>query len=189
MRPTARTLTLALLLCSAACVLALHALRTDVPPVSERLSAYALGPYGWLMTVAFVALGCGLASLGFTLLTERPRGTTWLVPTLGIAAGVGMVLSALYETEVSASSEIVHSRASIAATIAVVGLVVAHSLPAARRWSRVGADRTGIALAFAAVALLALAPVLHDTRWSGLGQRLLWAVLFAWLLRTLWRMP
>jgi hypothetical protein len=38
-------------------------------------------------------------------------------------------------------------------------------------------------LALAASALAAIAPVLHDTQWTGLSQRLLWAALLIWLLR------
>lgn len=186
---SARTVAIVGLLCSAACVLVLHVVRSDVPPVARRLSVYAIGPDGWIMTAAFVALGCGLAALGFALLRERPRGSTWLVPLAGLAAGIGMILSAVFETGGSGSSETIHSRASITATIVVVGLVLVHSTPAARRWSDVPFDRVGIGSALAAVALAAAAPLLHDTRWSGLGQRLLWVVLLIWLLRTLWRLP
>jgi Protein of unknown function (DUF998) len=174
---------------SAACVAVLHVVRSEVPPLARRLSEYAIGPHGWIMTTAFVALGCGLVALGFALLRERPRGPTWIVPAAGVLAGVGMIISAVYETGSSASSETIHSRASISATIAVVGLALVHSTPAARRWSDVPVDRTSLGLALVAAVLAGIAPLLHDTRWSGLGQRMLWIVLLIWLLRALVKQP
>ncbi len=173
------------LLGSVTCVAVLHVVRSDVPPVARRLSVYADGPYGWIMTTAFVALGCGLAMLGFALLRDWPRGATWIVAVAGLEAGFGMILSAVFETGGAGASETIHSRASIAATIVVVGLVLVHSIPAARRWSDVPIDPVGTGLALFAAVLAAAAPLLHDTRWSGLGQRLLWVVLLIWLLRTL----
>lgn len=189
MRTRARIVTIVGLLCSGACVAVLHVVRVDVPPFSHRLSEYAIGPYGWMMTMAFVALGCGLAALGPALLAERPRGTTWIVPATAFVAGAGMILSGVFRTGVSLSSETIHSRASIAATIALVGLALAHSIPASRRWSVVTVDRVGTGLALVAAALAGIAPVLHDTRWTGLGQRLLWIVLLVWLLRALRKRP
>lgn len=189
MRTRARIVTIVGLLCSGACVAVLHVVRPDVPPLSHRLSEYAIGPYGWLMTTAFVALGCGLATLGLALPAERPSGTTWIVPATAFMAGAGMILSGVFRTGVSISSEAIHSRASISATVAVVGLALAHSIPAVRRWSDVPLDRVGTGLALTAAALAGLGPVLHDTDWSGLGQRLLWIALLTWLIRALRRRP
>jgi hypothetical protein len=182
----ARRVTVAGLACALGCVAVLHVARADVPPVARRLSVYAIGSHGWIMTAAFVALGCALAALGFALLREGPRGATWIIPMAGVVAGAGMILSAVFETGGSGSSEVIHSRASIAATVVVVGLVLVHSTPVARRWSDVPIDRIALGLAVGAVVLAAAAPLLHDTRWSGLGQRLLWAVLLVWILRAMW---
>jgi len=142
-----------------------------------------------MMTTAFVALGCALAALGLALVAGRPRGITWIIPATTLAAGVGMVVSGVFETGDPPASDSIHSLASISATIAVVGIALVHSMPASRRWSDVPRGSVGIALALAAASLAAIAPVLNDTRWTGLGQRLLWIVLVAWLLRALWKQP
>jgi hypothetical protein len=188
-RSTARNITVAGALVSAVCVAVLHVVRSDVPPVGHRLSEYAIGPYGWLMTVAFVALGVGLSTLGYALLREPPRGATWIVAATGMFAGIGMIVSGIFETGAAPPSDVIHSRASISSTIAVVGLALVQSMPSARRWSDAPRDRLSIALALAAAALTVIAPVFHDSRWAGLSQRLLWLVVLLWVMGVLVRQP
>ena len=68
-------------------VMAAHLLRPDVDPVSEPVSNYAVGPYGFLISIAIFTLGVG--SLALTLGLH-----------LGIAppgrSRVGLLLLALY---------------------------------------------------------------------------------------------
>ncbi|MGH2734616.1 MAG: DUF998 domain-containing protein [Actinomycetota bacterium] len=170
------------LLLSATCVAILHFLRTDLEPGAHRLSEYANGPYGWMMAVAFVALGCGLVALAVALWAERGQGSiySWTVPGAALAAGVGAIVSGAFRTGISHASEVVHSRASALATVALVALALLYSLPAARRPGAVHTLGTGLALI--ASGLAAISPLLHETRWTGLSQRLLWIALLAWLL-------
>jgi hypothetical protein len=48
------------------------------------------------------------------------------------------------------------------------------------------ADPMNRSLTWAGVGLLPLSVLLHDTAWTGLGQRMLWLVLVSWLLLTSW---
>ena len=72
-----------------------------------------------------------------------------------------------------------HSPASTVATLAVAAAVALDALVARGRYRR-GPGRT---LAAIVALLVVISPVLHDTAWSGLGQRLLWAVLYVGLVR------
>jgi hypothetical protein len=56
-------------LCFVALVVTLHFLRPDLSPVSEPTSAYAVGPYSFLMTVAFLSMA--VASLALVLALYR----------------------------------------------------------------------------------------------------------------------
>jgi hypothetical membrane protein len=162
---------------SAGAVVALHVLRPELSPVSQRLSEYATGAFGWVMTVAFVAAAVGLLALA---VAHRTRGTA--APLLLAVAAAGMVLAGLFP---AGTSDRWHSPASSVATLAVAGAVAIDAL-ASRRQLRPGLD---LALAGAAALLVVASPVLHDTAWSGLGQRLLWAVLYVWLVRAAgWRL-
>jgi hypothetical protein len=178
-----RIFTIVGLACSIACVAILHIVRPELQPVAHRLSEYANGPFGWVMTVCFVALGCGLVGLGVTLWRERDslrRRAVWIIPVSAVLAGAGMIISGAFKTGVSEGSEIIHSRASALATIAIVVLALTYSILAARR--PVAIHPIGFGLAVAAAALTAVSPLLHETRWTGLNQRVLWVTLLAWLL-------
>lgn len=54
-------------LCFVALVLTLHLLRPDLNPISEPTSAYAVGPYSFLMTSAFFSMTAGSVALVFGL--------------------------------------------------------------------------------------------------------------------------
>jgi hypothetical protein len=186
----ARTVAIAGLLCSVALVAILHVVRTDLQPVGHRLSEYANGPYGWMMTAAFVALGCGLAALGVLLRAGTGSGAVArAIPATALFAGAGMVLSGAFRTGESAASEVIHSRASGLATVAVVAMALAYSLPRSRRRTAATRDLVGAGLALTAAALATLSPFFHDTRWTGLSQRLLWTAAMIWLLWAAWLSP
>jgi uncharacterized protein DUF998 len=61
-----------------AALLALHLLRPEFDPLTHRLSEYAIGPYGFLMTLAFATAGLGLLALGHTV-WHGVRHSFWIV--------------------------------------------------------------------------------------------------------------
>jgi Protein of unknown function (DUF998) len=105
-----------LLLSSATGLALLHVMRTDLSPVSDRLSEYANGSYGAVMTVSFLTLGAGIVVLGLAMrLTGTTNGWFQLIPLAVIAAGCGMIVSGLYPTDPAGApttTERVHSLAS-----------------------------------------------------------------------------
>ena len=182
-----RKVTIVAVLFSVISVVVLHVVRPELSPVSHRLSEYANGPFGWMMTTAFVTLSCGLVAFGVVL---RGMGGAhkfaWTIPATAMLAGVGMILSAVFETGGSQISEIVHSRASAIAVVAVVVLALGYSISPMGRAPGATPEPIGAALALLAAALAAASPLLHNTRWTGFGQRLLWLALITWLLRVTW---
>jgi hypothetical protein len=187
MRRLGRFVVLSGLLMSLACVATLHVVRTDLPPLAHRLSEYANGPFGWLMASSFVTLSCALAVLG--ALWARAGRNGWILPGIAVLASLGAVLSAVFETGGSAFSETIHSRASAFATIAIVVLALVYSMPIELPQRPVVFDPVDAALAVAAVVLVGISSLLHETRWTGLGQRALWLILIVWLVRATWRYP
>jgi hypothetical protein len=172
---------------STTAVVLLHVLRPDLDPVRRRLSEYAVGRFGGLMTAAFVLFGCGLCALSRAV---RPADAT--TPTLqalqvllGIA-GVGMILSGIFETQigspVTAWREIVHSQASALAFVALVAAAVLTATAArgAMAWGpwRVAAD----AITVVATLSAAISPITHDGPWAGLVQRVSYLAVLCWLL-------
>lgn len=187
----ARVLALASLLCCLIGVALLHALRTDLSPVGNRLSEYANGPHGWLMTVVFAALAGGLLAVGVALraTTSDQDLIALMVPAAAFVAAIAAIISGIFRTGVSSTSEVIHSRASALATCSTVALALASSWPPARRRLGRPRDLVGMALAGTAACVALLSPLLHETRWTGLGQRVLWSLLLAWLLWTVGHGP
>jgi len=172
------TISVVLLGVGLACVVALHVLRPDLTPAGHRLSEYAIGSYGAMMTVAFVSIGAGLLALASPLARAGGRCSR-VVPAAVFAAGTGMVVAGIYRTDPSHSgvtADAVHSRASAFATLALIGAALAWSVVRARRW-----DIT-TSLALLAAVLGAVSPFLHRSQWTGLSQRMLWLTLLAWLI-------
>ena len=136
-------------------------------------------------------LGAGLLVLGLAVWAARPAtGWSRMVPLAVIAAGCGMVVSGLYPTDPAGApttTERVHSLASGSATLALIGAAVVVLAPRDRLRPRRAIGPAGV-LAGAALALGAVSPVLHETVWTGLSQRLLWLTLMGWLLVTAWQL-
>jgi Protein of unknown function (DUF998) len=167
-----------LLSIGAALVGAVHVV-SDLDPVGHRLSEYATEAGGGLMTAAFVVIGLGLLALAMAFWTTQAPPLPRRIVSVAVAlAGIGMIVAGVFPTEPGAATvaEIIHSRASAAASLFLIGGAAVWSF-----WP--GTDRSAVLRTLAAVvaALGVLSVALHETEVSGLGQRLLWLALIAWL--------
>lgn len=183
MRRAARAVSLAGLLCSLACVAVLHVVRPDLSVAAHRLSEYANGAYGWLMSTAFVALSIALAALGILWAPNRSKKNGWILSSLAFLSAICVGVSAAFETGFPGTSETIHSRASGLATVAIVILALAYTMPTVLSRRNAPFDPVAAGIAVAAAVLLGISSLLHETRWTGIGQRALWISLIAWLMR------
>ena len=79
-----------------AALAALHVLRPDVNDTST-ISAYAVGAHGWLMTVAFIALGLGAVALAVGIRGATTRSRWSLVGSVLMGLfGVGFVVAGIF---------------------------------------------------------------------------------------------
>lgn len=167
---------------SAGAVLVLHAARPELAPTSHRLSEFAVGPWGWLMAVAFLALAAGVWLLRRAV---PSAGRLHPVRALLAVAVVGLVLSAVFRTDATtpdAFRETVHTVASGGALLSLVTAaawtVTLAADAIAWRHARVPA---GIATAVACLGVV-ISPLAHGGPWTGLTQRLSYASLVVWML-------
>lgn len=169
-------------LASIAAIVALHVLRPDLDPAGHRLSEYATGPWGWLMTAAFVAFAGSMWAVRRVLQPRAGLGAVRLL--LALAAG-GMLLSAVFETDVTspaATRELVHSMASSAAFICLIAAALWMSTVArtAVTWP-MPAVVTDVVTALATLGAV-LSPITHDGGWTGVVQRCSYLAIAVWLL-------
>jgi hypothetical protein len=169
----------------------LHIVRPELSPVSDRLSEYANGSYGSIMAASFITLGAGVVVLGLAMAsTGLMAGWSRIVPLFVVVSGVGLIVSGFFPTDpvgAPTTTEKIHSLASGSASLALIAAAVACGLLARARepGSQIGPAGW---LAGLALVLGAISPVLHDSRWTGLSQRLLWLTLTAWLFVTAWQL-
>lgn len=81
-------------------ILVLHGVRPNLDPAQHTISEYALGSYGWLMRVAFFALGVGTLA---TVVSLRAilEPSLWCRVGLVVLAGMalGLFLDGVYNTD------------------------------------------------------------------------------------------
>lgn len=172
---------------STAVVVLLHLLRPDLDPVQRRLSEYAVGRFGWLMTTAFVLFGAGLFALGRAVRSAGALTPTMrLVRVLLIIAGIGMTLSGIFETQLGPPvvqwREIVHSQASALAFVALVASAVLTATAARTAMDWGPFRRAADVITALATGSAVVSPMTHDGPWAGLVQRSSYVAVVCWLL-------
>jgi hypothetical protein len=161
-------------------LLLLHLLRPDISPAEHMISAYAIGPYGWVMTTVFIAMSCGFLSLSLGLLCSGPQSVAaWLGSGLPLIAFVGGLISATFPAgEIHELSFLANVGSLI---LSLVLLSVSFFSDSRWRSYAITAVMLG-ALVIVAFILLFLVP--HPGLLFGFVNRSFTALLFAWLLAT-----
>ncbi|HEX4205078.1 MAG TPA: DUF998 domain-containing protein [Ktedonobacteraceae bacterium] len=80
-------------------LLSLHVLEPEFDPTWRFISEYALGPFGWMMHLAFLLLATSLVSAGVALFSQV-RGVVGYIglAILGIGA-IGIFIAAIFTTD------------------------------------------------------------------------------------------
>lgn len=96
-------------------VVAAHLLRPDIHPVSDPVSYYAVGPYGFFIGIAIFALGVGSLALTLGLhLGIAPPGRTRVGLLLLALYGVGQLVVAIFSIDAESAQTttgIIHNNA------------------------------------------------------------------------------
>lgn len=138
---------------------ALHFVRPDLDPSWRAISEYALGDYGWIMTIAFLAWELSAIGLFVTIRSQ----TRTLVGRIGLAflliGAAGPILAALFPTDpVTTPPDAMTTSGSLHGLGATLG--------------------DGIPIA---ATLITLSLVRTNPNWSSVRKPLIWATVVAWL--------
>ena len=170
-------------------VMLLHVLRGEIDPLRQVMSEYANGSHGLVMTMVFY--GFGLASLALAFRLRRAitlSGVTRLFPFLLALAGLGLVVSGVFEVERAlvpdTLEEVIHSDASVVAFMLLIASMFLFSLACRSdpRWWDFRWISASLSVAGALVATAT--PLSAGTGWSGAVQRLLGLTVLLWLILT-----
>jgi Protein of unknown function (DUF998) len=152
-------------------------------PLRQAMSELALGRAGWLMAIAFSAMGAGTLLLAVVL--RRTTGSRIAPVLLAIAGLLDFVSASIHTDPSNAATTTTHGTIHNAAGIATFGLVVLAMFISARTFRRDAAwrrfARPTLVWAVCAVGTFFLIPALGDGRF-GLAQRIFVAAWLSWLL-------
>jgi len=80
-------------------LLSLHLLEPELDPTWRFISEYALGRFGWMMVLAFLALATSLANAGVAVFSQIRTIVGYIgLAVLGIGA-IGMLIAAIFTTD------------------------------------------------------------------------------------------
>jgi hypothetical protein len=162
-------------------------------PLDHQISEYALGPSGWLMTLAFLVVGAGMVALGVGLhrsLTPGPRvWAAWLIAVTGVSfiglAGFPTDPQLADGTTVNSFSGQMHVLFSSGGSIILLvgAFVLRRVLGRDQRWHPLArvTGWFGVAMTLWFVAGATVAAVFGPGNYNGAVQRLFWLVLLGWL--------
>jgi hypothetical protein len=80
-------------------LLALHFVKSDLDPSWHFISEYAIGPYGWMMQLAFLALALANMATWWTIRTELSGVSGWIGSAMFLMGTLGVVLGAVFVTD------------------------------------------------------------------------------------------
>ena len=189
LRPRLAWLTIGCLAWFVAAVVVLHLLRPDVDVLSRVTSEYAVGPYGFLMSSAYVAISVALVALGLGLgraLSVPARRSAGVV--LLFLAALGVMVASFFPIDVGAPKPVTFSGRMhrFGAIVGFVSMTLSPLLLARsfRRddswrdlsWPGVVVGTLGL-LGFAAIQI-----VLLERGLGGIAQRAVLVIVVAWMM-------
>jgi hypothetical protein len=172
--------------------IALHLLPTGFNPVTNELSDYANGPYGWLMTAGF--LGLGLGSLLLVWIVAKGHDAGLLSPATLVLLGVwgaARFLAAFFHDDLPGAAPTVHGGihnvlgALAFFSVSVAMILASRSFRREPRWSSL----SRLSLVLGALALIATLLFVGGVESSspthpvlGLSERVFYVCAIVWLL-------
>ena len=168
-------------------IAALHFLRTDVNPIVEPVSNYAVGAYGFLSTAANI--GSGLAALALTLglyLSIASPGRSRVGLFLLGLFGVSELLAAIFPIDVGAQATTIGTIHNIVGNIAFFGFLAAvillsWSMGKDEQWRSIRRPALALALVVLGMAVLTIVGANIGIGF-GVGQRLFNVTSMGWML-------
>lgn len=170
-------------------VIALHFLRPEYNPVTRVVSELAIGPYGYLLTIGFLALAVGGFALALGIRQGVASSRAKNAGSLLLAVWpIGFVVSAIFPTDLQGSPVTthgtIHNAAGLISFIVLIAAIFLNSLGFRRDATWRAYYPASLVLGFAALATFLLFPISMSGGWGGIGQRAFITAFLLWLLST-----
>jgi hypothetical protein len=155
--------------------------------LSDPYSAYAVGRYGFVQTIAFIALSAGSFALLWGLSFFGGASASWRFGRILMAMwSVGVLMAAIFPMEggpLPASGQL-HALASMLSFLSIVGamFVLSKSIERHAKWRAFA--RASWLLTFAGAASFAMAAIVHHPVCFAVTQRVFLGAVVLWICAT-----
>lgn len=170
-------------------VMALHVVRPQMNPLSHTISEYALGPFGFLITLAFIIRGLGELFLvtGLALSTIR-SSRSWTGMALRALATVCSFLVAIFPADLhNTRILLIHSTSGFLGFCSIIIAALVWSQRSRKdprwRWSALTSLVLGLLMLLSLVS-----SVVSPSGLQGLTERVLEVFIIFWLCFMAWRL-
>lgn len=172
-------------------IIALHFLRPDYNPISEPTSRYAVGPYGFLMTSAFLSMSLATWALVIGLYRglSKPARSRIGLGLLGIW-GIGLLIAMMFPIDLEGApqttSGTIHriNGPLVFLSLTAGTILVSRPFKQDARWRPFQRSALILSLIMLTATIATLLNVVTGLGFAGLCQRIVLAVFVAWLLLT-----
>ena len=168
-------------------VVAAHLLRPDVHPVSDPVSYYAVGPYGYFIGIAIFALGVGSLALTLGLhLGIAPSGRTRVGLLLLALYGVGQLVVAIFSIDAESAQTTTGIIHNIAGNISffcfpLAAILLSSGMGKDERWRSLKRPALVLSLVVLVGAILVMVSA-NVVGGFGIAQRLFLLTTVVWML-------
>src|SRR5262245_758747 len=166
---------------------AMHFLEPEFSPIRVPMSAYVAGAYGSLMTTIYFVLAAGLLAVACALVTTLPRTRrTSMAFAVLVVAAMACLLAGIFPMDFPPPLRTTSGRLhALGGAVAFPGMTVglrlfSLSLRYDSYWGGVSSVLRKLSAAMIAALLLMLSSILLLGH-GGFAQRLLFVVLFSWM--------
>jgi hypothetical protein len=163
-----------------------HLLKPELDWVSQTLSMYALGEYGYIINTGFFCIGTTQCLLALTLFLTRPFNVR-LAATLLFGAGLGVYLVAIFPTQAQPTGLLSQLPHIVGASMQfllfpLAALVISRNLSAGKMktWTSISAYTT--AKLFIVIIILFIIKFTIDIPFFGIIEKIDILVINLWLI-------
>lgn len=175
-------------------VILLHFIQSDLGATDYYISDYALGDVGWLMKLAFIAVGVGTLAIAYGLLQSVESGKRAKTAIVLVAlSGIGYVMAGAFNTDPTGAEETtaVGGLHLLGSVLVFIPLVIAPFFlrgvfSRTPQWKRM--SRPTLVFALVLLALFIITFGTPEDGMVGLTQRLFVIPMMAWWITLGWHM-
>ncbi len=172
-------------------IVTLHFLRPDLNPISRPTSEYAVGPYEFLMTTAFLSMSIASLSLVIGLYKGIPRSARSRIGLILLGIwGVGVLVAMSFPIDPEGSRQtitgIIHRINGPLGFLSLTlgSVLVSKSFGRDKHWRPIYRSALSLSLIMLVTFIITAVNMTTDSGFGGLSQRIFLIVFTTWFILT-----